>query len=316
MKVVIAGGSGSLGRRIADDLAHRGNDVVILTRSARPELAHRQVEWDGRTVGAWAAELEGAVLINLAGELVDRRPTTRNVELLRRSRVEPTQALVRAVEGLATPPALWVQMSTLAIYGDAGQGVVDEAHPVADGPPQMAGVARPWEEAASDGRADRQVVLRTGIVLDRGAPAFERLTHLTKLGLGGRIGRGDQWVSWIHVDDFLAAIRFVCDEPSIDGVVHVTSPNPIQNRDMMRKLRSALHRPWSPPSPKPLVHVGVLVMRTDPALALTGRRCVPGRLLDAGFAFGYPELGGALDDLVDNRDPGSSAISHSPGSLG
>ena len=135
MRVVIAGGSGSLGRRIADDLAKRSNDVVILTRSARADLAHRQVEWDGRTVGVWAAELEGAVLINLAGELVDRRHTTRNIELLRRSRVEPTQALVQAAEGLATPLTLWVQMSTLAIYGDAGQGVVEEGHPVADGPP-------------------------------------------------------------------------------------------------------------------------------------------------------------------------------------
>ena len=272
--------------------------MVILTRSARPDLAHRQVEWDGRNVGSWASELEGAILINLAGQLVDRRPTTRNIELLRRSRVEPTQALVQAAEGLATPPVLWVQMSTLAIYGDAGQGVVNEGHAVADGPPQMAGVARPWEEAAHGARSDRQVVLRTGIVLDRGAPAFERLTKLTKLGLGGRISRGHQWVSWIHVDDFLAALRFVCEEPSIDGVVHVTSPNPIQNRDMMRELRSAMHRPWSPPTPKPLVHLGALLMRTDPALALTGRRCVPRRLLDAGFAFEHPTLAAALDDLL------------------
>ena len=271
---------------------------MILTRSARPDIAHRQVEWDGRTVGAWASELEGAVLINLAGELVDRRPTKRNIELLRRSRVEPTRALVQAAEGLATPLTLWVQMSTLAIYGDAGQGIVEEGHPVADGPPQMAGVARPWEEAATGARADRQVVLRTGIVLDRGAPAFERLTQLTKLGLGGRIGRGDQWVSWIHIDDFLAALRFVCDDPTIDGVVHVTSPNPIQNRDMMATLRSALHRPWSPPTPKPLVHIGALLMRTDPALALTGRRCVPRRLLDAGFTFEHQTLGDAVGDLT------------------
>ena len=298
MRVVIAGGTGSLGRRIADDFAQRGHQVVILTRTARPDLAHRQVEWDGRRFGPWALELEGAIVINLAGELVDRRPTTRNIELLRRSRVEPTQALVQAAEVLATPPVLWLQMSTLAIYGDAGQGVVEEGAPVPDGPPQMAGVARPWEEAARGARADRQVVMRTGIVLDRGTPAFERLTHLTKLGLGGRIGPGDQWVSWIHVEDFLATLRFMCETPSIDGVVHVTSPNPIQNRDLMRELRSALHRPWSPPTPKPLVHVGALLMRTDPGLALTGRRCVPRRLLDAGFEFEHLSLAAALDDLL------------------
>jgi uncharacterized protein (TIGR01777 family) len=295
---VIAGGTGSLGRRVADDFAQRDHEIVILTRSRRPDIPHRQVEWDGRTVGAWASELEGAVLINLAGELVDRRPTTRNIELLRRSRVEPTQALVQAAEVLATPLVLWVQMSTLAIYGDAGQGVVEEGHPVADGPPQMAGVARPWEEAASGARADRQVMLRTSIVLDKGAPAFERLTHLTKFGLGGRISRGDQWVSWIHIDDFLAALRKVCDDPTLVGVLHVTSPNPIQNRDMMRELRSALQRPWSPPPPRPLVHIGALFMGTDPALALTGRRCVPSRLLEAGFTFKHPTFANALGDLL------------------
>ena len=313
MKVVIAGGAGSLGRRVADDFARRDHEVVILTRAARPDIAHRQVRWDGRTVGAWASELEGAVLINLAGELVDRRPTKRNIELLRRSRVEPTRALVDAAADLATPLTLWAQMSTLAIYGDAGQDIVQEGHPVADGPPQMAGVARPWEQAARDARADRQVVLRTGIVLDRGAPAVERLTKLTKLGLGGRISRGDQWVSWIRIDDFLAALRFVCDDVTMDGVVHVTAPNPIQNRDMMRELRSALHRPWSPPTPKPLVHVGALLMGSDPALALTGRRCVPRRLLDVGFAYEHPTFAEAVADLEDpghrpttGRSPGSS----------
>lgn len=207
-------------------------------------------------------------------------------------------ALVHASQEMETPIALWVQMSTLAIYGDAGQGVIEEGEPVADGPPQMAGVARPWEESSSGGRSDRQVVLRTGIVLDRGAPAFERLTKLTKLGLGGRISRGDQWVSWIHIDDFLAALRFVCETSTMEGVVHVTSPNPIQNREMMSELRSALHRPWSLPTPKPLVHIGALLMRTDPALALTGRRCVPRRLSDAGFEFQHPAFGVAVNDLT------------------
>ena len=298
MKVVIAGGSGSVGRRLADDFADRGDDVVILTRSPRPDIDHRQVRWDGRTAGPWAAELEGAIVVNLAGELVDRRATAKNIELLRRSRVEPTQALVEAASRLVTRPALWLQMSTAAIYGDAGQGVVDEQHPVADGPPQMAGVATPWEHAVHDAAADRLVIMRAGIVLDPGTPAFDRLVHLTKLGLGGRIGTGTQWISWIHVDDFRRAVRFIRDHAELAGIVHVTAPNPIQNRDMMAALRHALRRPWSPPTPKPLVHVGALLMRTDPALALTGRRCVPKRLLDAGFAFNHPNFDAALHDLL------------------
>jgi uncharacterized protein (TIGR01777 family) len=298
VKVVIAGGSGSLGRRLADDLRQRGAEIVVLTRVRRPDLRHRQVVWDGRTVGAWAAELEGSVVVNLAGELVDRRPTAANIELLRRSRVEPTRALVGAAAGLASPPVLWLQMSTVAIYGDAGEAELDEGHLPADGPPQMAGVAKAWERAVEGAAAERVVVLRTSLVLDRGTPAFERLASLTRLGLGGRIGTGDQWTSWIHVDDFLRAVRFVADHPALDGVVHVTAPEPIRNRDMMAVLRSALHRPWSPPTPKPLVHTGAWLLRTDPALALTGRRCLPRRLIEAGFEFDHPRFDGAITDLL------------------
>ena len=298
MKVVIAGGAGSLGRRLADSCAQRGDDVTILTRSARSDIDHRQVTWDGRTVGSWSTELSDAVVINLAGELVDKRPTTTNIELLRRSRVEPTRALVDAASELKTPPTLWLQMSTLAIYGDAGQDIVDEDHPVADGPPQMAGVARPWEAALHGATAGRVVVMRTGIVLDHGTPAFERLAQLTKLGLGGRISGGDQWISWIHVDDFLRAVQFIRDHHEVAGTVHVTAPEPIQNKDMMASLRSALRRPWSPPTPKPLVHIGARLMGTDPALALTGRRCVPRRLVEAGFEFQHPTFDLAMRDLL------------------
>lgn len=302
MKVVIAGGSGSLGRRLADDFVANGHDMVILTRSPRTDVRHRQLAWDGRSVGPWASELDGAVVINLAGALVDRRPTDRNIDLLRRSRIEPTRALVEAANSCERQPVLWLQMSTLAIYGDAGPGVVDESHPPADGPPQMAGVARPWEEAAADAPADRLVVMRTGIVLDAGTPAFDRLTRLARFGLGGRISSGEQWVSWIHVEDFLRAIRFIIDTTTVSGVLHLAAPSPIQNRDMMATLRAAMDRPWSPPTPKLLVRLGALLMRTDPALALTGRRCVPARLLEAGFTFDHPTFGDAVADLSDGGD--------------
>jgi uncharacterized protein (TIGR01777 family) len=298
MKVVIAGGAGALGRRLADDWARSGDEVTILTRRPREDIAHRQVRWDGRTVGPWSADLKGAIVVNLAGELVDKRPTPRNVDLLRRSRVEPTRALVEAASRLTTPPPLWLQMSSLAIYGDAGQDIVGEDHPVAHGPPQMPGVARPWEEAVEGAAADRLVTMRTGIVLDRGTPAFDRLVQLTKLGLGGRISTGTQWISWIHCADYLSAVRFIRDHHDIDGIVHVTAPNPIQNRDMMAALRKAVGRPWSPPTPRPLVHLGALLMRTDPALALTGRRCAPHRLLDGGFEFAHPTFASAIEELL------------------
>jgi uncharacterized protein len=301
-KLVIAGGAGSLGRRVADHFSGRGADVVVLTRTRRADLSHRQVLWDGRTPGDWTDELGGSVLLNLAGELVDRRPTASNIDRLRRSRVEPTAALVAAAAD-GSAPTLWLQMSTLAIYGDAGPRILDESSSPATGPPQMAGIATSWERAAEPAMADRVVVLRTGIVLDRGTPALDRLTRLTRFGLGGRIARGDQWVSWIHIDDFLAAVAYLVDRSEVDGVVHLTAPNPIRNRDMMASLRRNLHRPWSPPTPRPLVHLGARLMGTDPALALTGRRCVPSRLLTSGFAFEHPGFDEALVDLLTRAGP-------------
>lgn len=298
VKVVLAGGSGALGRRIADDLAGRGDEIVVLTRSPQPDASHRQVAWDGVTVGGWAGELAGAAVVNLAGALVDRRPTPAAVELLTSSRVQPTRALAQAAASVAEQPTVWLQSSTLAIYGDGGDAILDETAPVASGPPQMAGVARAWEDAARAVPADRVVTLRTGIVLARDTPALDRLASLTRRGLGGRIGSGRQWVSWLHIADFLKIVRYALDTPDVSGVVHVTSPNPVSNRDLMQALRHVLHRPATPPTPATLVRVGAVFMRTDPALALLGRRCIPRRLLDAGFVFEHPDLEPALVTLL------------------
>jgi uncharacterized protein len=302
VKVVIAGGSGALGRRLCGDLVAGGHEVVVLTRRVRPG-PFRQVEWDGRTVGAWAAELDGSAVVNLAGELVDRRPTPENLELLTRSRVEPTRALVEASAGLAHPVPVWVQGSTLAIYGDTGDVVLDESSPPGDGPPQMVGVATAWEAAVIGANAERLITLRTGIVLDNDTPALDRLRSLARWGLGGRVGPGTQWVSWIHIDDWLAIVRLCLGRrgASLTGVVHATTPHPARNADLMAALRTRAGRPTAPPTPAFLVRMGAVLLRTDPALALTGRRAVPARLLSAGFDFGHPELDEALADLAAQR---------------
>jgi uncharacterized protein (TIGR01777 family) len=252
-------------------------------------------------VGPWAAELAGAAVVNLAGELVDRRPTPGNIELLTRSRVEPTLALRAAAADLDAPVPVWLQASTAAIHGDAGEQLVDEDAPPADGPPQMAGVARAWEEAAAGVNASRQVVLRTSIVLDRDTPALDRLALLVRLGVGGRVASGRQWFSWIHVDDWLRITRWITepaeDEEPPSGVLLATAPHPVRNSELMAELRRALHRPAAPPTPVPLVRLGAVLLRTDPALALTGRRAVSRKLAKAGFEFAHPELRGALADL-------------------
>lgn len=237
------------------------------------------------------------MLVNLAGELVDRRPTPANIALLTGSRVEPTHALVEATR--ATPPRVWVQLSTTAIYGDAGDAVLDERSAPAAGPPQMAGVALAWEAAAAMGTAGRQVILRTAVVLDRDSPALDRLVSLARWGLGGRVGTGRQWVSWLHIEDFVGIVRHVIDDETLSGVVHACSPQPVRNTELMRELRAATHRPSAPSTPASLVRAGALLLRTDPALALTGRRAVPARLQATGYRFAQPELGGALRSLLD-----------------
>jgi NAD dependent epimerase/dehydratase family enzyme len=172
----------------------------------------------------------------------------------------------------------------------------------------MPGIARPWEEAAGDGLARRQVFFRMSLVLDIGTPVLDRLALLVRIGAGGRISTGKQWVSWIHVRDMLRALLFVL-ERDIDGILNVTSPEPVRNETLMRELRRHLRRPWSPPVPAPLVNVGAWLMGTDPALALTGRRCIPHRLLEEGFTFTCPRLGDALGDLFGAAPPGLGARS-------
>lgn len=307
MKVVLAGGSGSLGRRIAVDLARRDHDVVVLTRSVHPALGVRQVPWDGRTVGDWAAELEGdnTAVINLAGKLVDCRPTPGNIAELTESRVVPTRTLVQASRQLKKPLAHWIQASTTAIWSDAGETRCDETTPIPDGLPQMTGVAKPWEEAFAGANTSHGVILRTSIVLDPDSPALARLVGLTKYGLGGRVGTGRQWVSWIHLSDWLAIVRACLGlAPPLTipaGVLVAAADNPVRNRDLMATLRRQLHRPPAPPTPAALVKLGALVLRSDPALGLTGRHATSKVLKDCGFEFEFATLDAALGDLINSR---------------
>jgi NAD dependent epimerase/dehydratase family enzyme len=162
----------------------------------------------------------------------------------------------------------------------------------------MAGVAKAWEAAVTQTAADRVVWLRTAVVLQSHSPALDRLTKITRRFLGGTVSHGRQWVSWIHITDYLRALDFVIAGKNLSGIIHVCSPRPITNRALMTALRKALHRPWMPPTPAVLIKLGAwLLFKTDPALALTGRRAVPKVLNDAGFEFQFSEIDQALRDL-------------------
>ncbi len=305
LTVVIAGGTGALGTQIAADLICRGLHVTLLTRRRDRSLPFRQTEWDGRSVGAWAAELREPgplAVINLAGKLVDVRPTERNIAELRSSRVDSTTALVAAAGLRDKPVDYWVQASTTAIWSDAGETRCTETTPLPVGLPQMTGVAKPWEDAFDPARAEHWTILRTSIVLEPDAPALKRLTQLTKAGLGGRVGPGDQWFSWIHIEDWLAIVRAALGlDPEIalpDGILVAATENPVRNAELMASLRRHLHRPPSPPTPSAMLKVGAVVLRSDAALGLTGRHATSEILPKVGFTFRYPTLDEALTDLL------------------
>jgi len=306
-RVVIAGGSGYLGRRLARCLIERGDAVCILTR--QPEVSRRagdrwcELRWDGRNTGDWVTALEGAdVLINLTGKNVNSRPTRANRNEIMASRVDSVRVLGQALRMIVNPPEVWVQAGSLAIYGDAGDRVCDESAHVTEAWP--ANVCTAWEEALGEALLanTRWVTLRIGFVIGRGGGALPFLEKLARWGPGGRIGSGRQWISWAHEVDIDRVFLRAIDEPAMCGVYHATGPEPVTNSELMRTLRAVLKRPWSPPVPAPAVYLGAWLVGSDPVIALTGRRCVPGRLSSEGFEFNHPRLDGALRDLYEKRN--------------
>lgn len=297
-RVVIPGGTGYLGRALTERLTARGDEVVLLTRG-RPQRGEgwRSVTWDAATRGDWVGELEGAdAVVHLSGRRVDLRPTRRNVDSLVESRVEPVRVVGEAVRACADPPKAWVQSGSLAIFGEGGDEVIDESTtPSGLGPREMVTVCLAWEaafrQATAGGAVERAVLLRIGIGLGgQGDPATARLAQLVRLGLGGKVASGRQWVSWVGLDDVLAVMVRAIDEPAMDGTYHVTSPHPVTNAEMMATYRRLLGRRVGLPSPALVTRVGAPLLGSSASLALTGRRCVPARLLAEGFTFSQPDF--------------------------
>ena len=299
-RLVIAGGSGFLGRGLIRHLAARFNDIVVLTRGpAKAEDTTRYVHWDAKTAGPWAGELDGAAaVVNLVGRTVDCRKTPENKAVILSSRVDSVVVLAQAMRLCKSPPPVWVQSATAHIFGDTCDEILDDSSPIGTGFAPQVGLA--WEAALRENAspAIRTVVLRISFVLGRAGGPLAVLARLARFGLGGTIGNGRQFMSWIHETDLYRIIERSIDDCFMSGVCLVTSPNPVANREFMRSLRQAVHRPWSPPAPAPMVRLGRVILRSDPELALLGRRCVPTRLLKGGFIFEHPTLDGTLADLL------------------
>lgn len=319
MKVVIPGGSGQVGTILARAFDRDGHDVVVLSRrhGVRP---WRVVPWDGATLGPWASEIDGCdVVINLTGRSVNCRYTAAHRAEILQSRVLSTRVVGRAIATAARKPPVWLQASTATIYAHRYDGSNDEHSGILGGDEPGApdswrfsiDVARAWERAFDDAVVDgtRKVALRSAMTLSPDAGGvFDTLLGLARHGLGGRAGDGRQFMSWIHHEDFVAAVRWLIDHDAIDGPVNVAAPHPLPNADFMRVLREACGARLGLPISRWMLEVGAVFMRTETELILKSRRVVPARLLAHGFSFRYPEWPAAARDLCRQASDSREAL--------
>jgi uncharacterized protein len=314
LRIVIPGGSGQVGSLLAGYFQERGHHVTVLTRG--PFSAPWQtVHWDGEHAGQWVEHLEHAdVCINLAGRSVNCRYTPANREAIYHSRIHTTRLLGSVIASLSDPPKLWLNASTATIYRHAldrpmdeltgeigGHETISRHHRAPDTWNFSIRVATDWEEAFFSAFTPntRKVAMRSAVVMSpTPGGAFALLLNLVRLSLGGTQGNGRQFISWIHALDFARAVEFLIAREDIEGVVNISSPNPLPNREFMTGLREAYGIPNGIPAPRPLLELAALILRTETELVLKSRRVVPRRLLDAGFEFQFPDWPEAADDLV------------------
>ncbi len=298
MKIVIAGGTGFLGRPLCAALLGDGHDVVILTRSERTRTPDgtRAVTWDlDRALSPWASELDDAgAVINLAGEpIADHRWTAAQKRRIEDSRVTATRRLAVAIAESATPPPVFISGSGVGFYGACGSEVVTEE--TGAGHDFLAGVCRRWEGqavAASSART-RVVCLRTGLVLAHDGGALPKMLPPFRLGLGGRLGSGRQYWPWIHRTDWVNLVRFLIGSPDAVGAVNATAPTPVTNAEFTAELGRVLGRPTYVPVPG--LALRLLLGEMADSLLLSGQRATPVKAQQLGFTFTYPLLSLALD---------------------
>ncbi len=303
-KIILAGGNGYLGGVLAGYYRHIAEQVIILSR--KPKVTEGNVKtvlWDGVTKGDWVKEMEGAdVLINLCGKNVNCRYTAKNREEIIRSRVVPTALLNKVVGELSNPPALWVNITSATIYRHAEDFAQDETTGQI-GYGFSIDVCRQWEESFfSECKVPvRKVALRMGIVLGRSDSVFPRLLNLVRLGLGGRQGNGQQYVSWVHEQDVARGTEWLLDHPELSGVINCTAPEAIKNTDLMHALRKSYGMPIGLPTPAWLLTIGARIIGTEAELILKSRWVTPKRLLDSGYQFLFTKADYAIDDILSLR---------------
>ena len=311
MKIILSGGTGFIGKALLKTLRRRGDQVVLLTRNpdAVKHLASESVmttPWDGQSVGTWAEEMNGAdAVINLAGEpVVGKRWNDLQKARIVGSRVEATKTLVSAIGQSRRKPPVLINASAVGYYGHVESGDVTESYPKGKG--FLGETCERWEEAAraAERWEVRVVMMRIGIVLEKGGGALSKMIPPFQFFMGGPLGCGRQWVPWVHRDDVIGAVLFEMEHKELSGPVNTASPNPMTMKEFCEALGKTLRRPSWAPVPAFVLRI-LLGEQAD--VLLTGQRVIPQKLESFGYPFHYPRLEGALSAILT---PSSCSPSH------
>ena len=299
-KLIIAAGTGFLGQVLVTHFKDKFDQIVILTREKPKSInSVKYVYWDAKRMSGWENELENAsVLINLAGKSVDCRYTAANKKEIYDSRIDSTKILNEAVLNCKNPPKHWLNSSTSTIYRFSLDKQMDEVTGETGDDFSM-NIAKSWEKVFFETETPKtlKTALRTSIVLGKNGGAFVPLKTLTKFGLGGKQGKGNQFISWVHEKDFARAIEFVV-EKELTGVVNIVSPKPSTNSDFMKTLRKTIGIPFGLSTSKLLLEIGSFFIRTETELVLKSRNVIPKKLQENGFAFEYNTLEKTFKNLT------------------
>ena len=297
MKIIIAAGTGFLGKNLEKYFVEKGNEVYILTRNPKRK---NEIHWDAKTVGEWKNWVENSdVLINLTGKSVDCRYTEKNKKEILASRINSTKVIQEVIDLCFNKPKVWLNSSSATIYTHSETHLNTEDNGIIGDDFSM-NICKSWEKEFFKSKTEnvRKVALRTSIVLGNNGGAFQKLKMITKLGLGGKQGRGNQNVSWIHIDDFCKAIQHIIDNENMSGVINVTAPNPLSNEEFMKKLRKEMKIPFGLNAPVWQLEIASIFLNTETELLLKSRNVYPQKLIKSGFEFTYSNIESAFNDLV------------------
>jgi uncharacterized protein len=300
-KIILAGGSGYLGQVLADYYKDKAKEIIILSRQVgvnKGNIVYHQ--WDAKSKGEWVKQLEGAdLLVNLCGKNVNCRYILENRWAILNSRIIPTALLEAAIKGLSHPPKLWLQCASATIYRHAEDHYQDEENgEIGEG--FSVEVCKAWEDCFMklEVQGVRKALLRVSMVLGRNDGVFPRLKNLVLSGLGGCQGKGNQYVSWIHEQDFARITEWMLLNESLSGVYNVTAPEAVTNKSFMQLLRKVYRIPVGIKTPGWLLEIGAILIGTETELVLKSRWVYPKRLLGSGFRFLFPTVKDAINDLA------------------